>query len=207
MLNLDELKKFYGIGLTGGIASGKSTVAEFLARKGFPVFDADILARDAVAPDGPVLPQIVDIFGKDVLRPDGSLDRDMLSRAIFDDQAKRQIVENLVHPEISRLLEKKLKSYGYLDNPRIWFFDAALLCETGNYRNFWQLWVVRCSLKNQLQRLKLTRGLSEERAEKIISAQMSTEEKIRLADFVINTDRPKKDVEAIIDAKLLELSA
>ncbi len=148
-MNLRALSKRYGIGITGGIACGKSTLVQFLRKLGFLCIDADQLARDAVVPGSPGLEGVVSHFGSDMLLPDGSLNRKKLGSLIFRDSRQRKILESIVHPEIQELLAVQLEREGVFEHPRVWFYEASLLFETGLYRNFLATWLVTCTHEEQ----------------------------------------------------------
>ena len=130
MIQIDELQKKYGIGLTGGIASGKTTVASILADLGFPVIDADLLSRKAVKPGTKGLAKVVSTFGGVILDEDGQLNRGKLGKIVFDDPSKLKKLESIIHPEIDLLLFEELEVLGLFQHPRHWFYEAALLFET-----------------------------------------------------------------------------
>ena len=174
------------VGLTGGIASGKSTVAAMLAELGACVVDADRLAREVVAPGGAVHDAVVQRFGRSILAADGTIDRAALARVVFADAAARRDLEGLVHPAVRAEAERRFRR-AELDGCRVAVFDAALLVETGAYRDFDRLIVVRCSREQQLARLVERDGLSVAEAEARLAAQAPLEDKLALADVVVDT--------------------
>lgn len=177
----------FKVGLTGSIAVGKSFVCEVLRELGAFVLDADLTAREVVAPDTKGLRLIAEKFGEDVLQTNGELDRVKMGAIVFADEAKRELLNSIVHPLVFEaqndwLTEKER------ENPRgIAVIDAALMIESGGYKRFTKLIVVWCEPEIQLQRLMLRNNLSEAEALKRINAQMPQEEKKRYADFLIDT--------------------
>jgi dephospho-CoA kinase len=174
------------VGLTGGIGSGKSTVAGMLADRGAVVFDADDLARRAIAPGTPAFERVVERFGGDVLSPHGDLDRDRLAHLVFADDGARRDLEAIVHPEVFRLLGEGVDRYR--DTGRVVVFDAPLIFETGFSEACDVVVVVAAPQDQQLARVARDRGMTGEQAEARIRAQMPLQEKRRLADVVIDND-------------------
>ena len=175
------------VGLTGSIAVGKTYVCDVLREQGAFVLDADQTAREVVTAGSKGLALIADEFGKEVLTESGELDRAKMGAIVFSDEAKRQLLNSIVHPLVIEaqddwLAEKERK------NPRgIAVIDAALMIESGGYKRFTKLIVVWCEPEIQLERLMLRNNLSEAEAQKRIRAQMPQEEKKRYADFLIDT--------------------
>jgi len=175
------------IGLTGGIASGKSTVARMLARRGVAVVDADELAREVVAKGTDGLARIVAEFGADVLDADGSLDRAKLGSIVFSDANARTRLEAITHPLIAVAGMKAIASHREGPSPYV-VYEAALLVETGRHKTFPALVVVTVSPGVQLERLIARNGLSMTDAEKRVASQMPMERKVAEATFVIRND-------------------
>lgn len=175
------------VGLTGSIAVGKTFVCEIFRELGCHVLDADQVARDVVEPGTEGLESIVAAFGRDVLRPDGALDRGKLGSLVFADEEKRLLLNSIVHPLVFDAQERWLKEREKEDTDGIAIIDAALMIESGGYRRFDKLIVVWCEPELQLQRLMARDGLSQDDAQRRIDAQMSQEEKKRHADFLIDT--------------------
>jgi dephospho-CoA kinase len=185
-----ELSKKYGIGLTGGIATGKSTVSKILRDLGYTVIDADQLARKAVELGSNGLAQVVDKFGAIILKSDGTLNRKKLGAIIFEDASKRKLLEDIVHPIIHDLLSRNLRDQGIIDSPRYWFYEASLLFETGAYAKFKEIWCTYCDKKEQLRRLTHRDQYTKAFAQTILASQMDGKEKAERSDVVINTDAP-----------------
>jgi dephospho-CoA kinase len=197
------------VGLTGGIAVGKTTVMKTFEELGAVCFDADQIARDVVKPGTPGLEAVVAEFGRDVLAPDGSLDRAALGKIVFGDPARRKRLEALLHPPIIAEQDRRIAEAFARDPNAIVIVDAALMVESGGYKRFDYLVVVHCAPEIQLERLMARNGLSREEALRRIGAQMPQEEKIRLADLTIDTsgslDETRRATAAVWEA-LLRLS-
>jgi dephospho-CoA kinase len=194
MQHMENVLKEYVIALTGGIATGKTTVAEFLRRQGFIVIDADQLSRQVVSPGSEGLGAIVREFGSDILDSSGSLDRAKLRGKIFADPQNsnpRLKLESITHPLIRQLLvETVAKKRPTQKDPYPIFYEAALIFESKSQQKFKEIWVTACSPENQLRRLMTRNKLSEVEAQKIIASQFPMDEKVRGADRVIWTDEP-----------------
>jgi dephospho-CoA kinase len=194
------------IGLTGGIASGKSTVADILSSYGIPVIDADLLAREAVLPGSSGLRQIVEAFGVAVLQEDGSLDRKILAEKIFSDSAARRILESILHPAIKELAQKRLDELK-LEMAPVAFYMAPLLVEAGVTDRVDEIWVVNIDRETQLERIQTRDSLSRSDAEKRLAAQMPMDEKAAYGRVVIsncgNVQELKERVVAVLRAERL----
>jgi dephospho-CoA kinase len=174
------------IGLTGGIASGKSAVARLLAEKGAALIDADRIAREIVEPGQPALRQIVERFGQAVLLADGSLDRKKLGEIVFADAESRKALEAITHPLIRQTMWER-RDRLERDNPRrLVVVDIPLLYESGLETYFEEVMLVYAPRAVQLERLKARDGLSDEQARRRLDAQMDIEEKRRRAQIVID---------------------
>jgi len=177
-------RRVFRVGLTGGIASGKSTVARLFAALGVPVIDTDMLAREVVAPGQPLLGQIAARFGANVLAPDGSLDRAALRALVFADPAARADLEQLTHPAIRALLEARSAA---LDGP-YQLLVIPLLVETARRTPVDRVLVVDCSEAVQIRRLQARDGSTPEQARQMLAAQASREARLAAADDVIVND-------------------
>jgi dephospho-CoA kinase len=173
-------------GLTGGIASGKSTVAARLRARGIPVIDADELAREVVAAGSDGLRAIVEAFGPGVLGPGGVLDRKALARIAFSDTAARKKLEAITHPRITRLAIERAQEYAHAGEP-LACYEAALIVENGMADAFRPLVVVACPEDVQVARVRARDGASAEDALARIRAQRPLSEKVAVADHVIDT--------------------
>lgn len=174
----------FRVGLTGGIASGKSTVARLFESLGVPVIDTDVLAREVVAPGQPLLGQIASRFGPGVLSADGGLDRAALRAIVFADPAARADLEQLTHPAIRALLEERSAALG----GRYQVLVIPLLVETGRRTPVDRVLVVDTSEALQIRRLQARDGSTLEQARQILSAQASREARLAAANDVITND-------------------
>jgi len=175
------------VGLTGSIAVGKSFVSQVLAELGCHVIDADEVARRVVEPGSPGLRAMAEAFGDGVLNEDGTLDRAKLGAVVFGDEERRVLLNSLLHPLIFAAQDEQLRRWEESDPRGIGVVDAALMIESGGYRRFDKLIVVHCRPEVQLERLMSRNSLSREEAERRVAAQMPQEEKLRHADFAVDT--------------------
>jgi dephospho-CoA kinase len=192
------------VGLTGSIAVGKSFVAGVLAGLGCRVLDADESARRVVEPGTQGLRAVVEAFGPEVLSADGALDRAKLGSVVFGDEEKRRLLNSILHPLIIAEQNEVLRRWE-AEGPRgIGVVDAALMIESGGYKRFDKLIVAHCRPEIQLERLMRRNNLSREEAGRRIAAQMPQEEKLRYADFSVDTsgafDETKRQVEEVFKA-------
>lgn len=171
----------FRIALTGGIASGKSAVAQRFAELGVPVIDTDVLARRVVEPHTTGLKQIADHFGHDILNPDGSLDRKRLRERVFSDDAERKFLESVLHPLIRREQERLAAALGGTYQIHV----VPLLVESGTSRDYDRVLVVDCPPELQLRRLLARDAIPVEIATRMLAAQASPEQRLRAADDVI----------------------
>lgn len=188
------------IGLTGGIASGKSFVSRKLRELGAVVIDADQVAREVVQPGKPAWASIIREFGRTVLNPDGSLDRKKLGRLVFSDQEKLKKLNEITHPYIIREIKRLLENCYRSGEHKIVVLDIPLLFEVGLDELVDEVWVVYVDAATQVERLMERDGLSEEEALQRISSQMPLEEKARRAHRVIdNRGTPEETVRQIME--------
>jgi dephospho-CoA kinase len=185
------------VGLTGGIGTGKSTVARMLEKRGAVVFDADVLARQAVAPGTPGFDQVVERFGPNVLAPGGGLDREALASIVFSDPAARRDLEGIVHPEVRRMFAEGCEEYR--DSDRVVVFSAPLLVETGMHTAFDRLIVVSAPVATQIERLMRDRGMAERDVQARISAQLPLEAKAEVADVLVDNEGTLEDLERRVE--------
>jgi dephospho-CoA kinase len=191
------------VGLTGGIGSGKTTVAQMFAARGVPVIDADALAREVVAPGGPAHADVAAAW-PEVIGADGAVDRKRLGKIVFDDPAARKKLEGFTHPRIQAIADARLAGLGDAGE-RLALYEATLLVESGRWRDFDGLIVVVASPETQVARATARDGLSREEAEARIKAQMSTEEKLKVASEVIDNDGALPATEAQVEVLLQKL--
>lgn len=194
------------IGLTGGIASGKSTASHRFRALGVPIIDADQLAREVVAPGTDGLREIVRRFGDEVLAEDGTLDRKQLGRIVFDDPHARRALEAITHPRIALLSMERMAEIALSGAP-YGLYEAALLVEKGTDEAMAGLVVVAASPELQLARVMERDGLDEASARARLAAQMPLEEKLARARWVIWNDGDLAHLEARVDAVHEEILA
>src|SRR6266702_3547443 len=175
------------VGLTGSIGVGKSFVAGVLAELGCNVLDADRTAREVVEPGSPGLCAVAERFGDEVIREDGTLDRERLGSLIFASEEKRALLNSILHPYIISRQDAFLREWEATDPKGIGVVDAALMIESGGYKRFDKLIVVHCAPEVQLERLMKRDGLSLEQATQRINSQLSQAEKRKFADYLIDT--------------------
>ena len=186
------------IGLTGGIASGKSTVADLLAERGVPVIDADQIAREVVRPGQPALDEIVATFGRAVLGPDGSLDRKALGRVIFADPQARHRLNTITHPRIAEETRRRIARLAEQGVPLV-IYEAALIVENGLQAGLDGLIVVAVDESTQLARLCTRDGLTVEEAHARLAAQAPLAEKVAAATWVIDNRGTLESTRAQVD--------
>ena len=182
------------IGLTGGIASGKSTVSMEFEKLGAVIIDADKIARKLIRPHNPLWRKIVDYFGKEIQKEDLTIDRLKLGQKVFADEAKREALNKMMHPEIKDEIDRRRREILKEDPDAVVLLDAALLIETGTFREMDRIIVVSASKRSQIRRLVDRDGLSTEEARRRIRAQMPLRERLKYADYVINTDRSFEEI-------------
>ena len=175
------------IGLTGGIASGKSSVAAILRRLGAAVIDADELSREIVQPGEAAWQEIVDAFGPDVLKADRSLDRRKLRKIVFDDPEARKKLEAIIHPRVRARAEEKIRDLAAAGAAVI-VYEVPLLFEVRLHESLRPVILVACVRKRQTERIVQRDRLSEAEAQKTIDTQMSLDEKRKLADYIIENN-------------------
>ena len=195
------------LGLTGGIASGKSTVAAMLREMGFTVLEADSVAHQLIAPGLPAYGEIVREFGSSVVNADNTIDRSALGAIVFADRAKLDILNAIVHPKVEAQLAAEFEKLQKDRTRKAAFVEAALIVEAGLHKNLDGVVVVWCKPEQQLVRL-IERGLSHDEARKRIAAQLPLEEKLRYAtekidssDSLANTRRQAQALTAKLKAR------
>jgi dephospho-CoA kinase len=188
-------RRFLLVGLTGGIATGKSTVSDMLRALGDVVIDADLLAREVVAPGQPALAAIVQEFGRDVLQPDGTLDRKRLAAVAFSDSERRRRLEAITHPAIRDGFQARLAALEAQGFAGLVFWDAAVLIESGGHKAMDRLVVVVTDAATQHTRA-VARDGDRADVERRIANQMPLSEKAALADHVIDNSGDRAATEA-----------
>lgn len=191
----------FKLGLTGGIATGKTTISNYLKSIDIPVLDADEYARKVVEPGTPGLAEITNTFGEQVLRADGSLNRKLLGQIVFNDSSSRQTLNDITHPRIQQMMADELHRLAEQQIPLV-ILDIPLLLENRNVAGADAVMVVTIPESLQLTRLMQRNNLTEKEAQSRISAQMPLVEKEKLADFVIDNSgtisSTQKQVEKVI---------
>ncbi|MEC9491769.1 dephospho-CoA kinase [Flexistipes sp.] len=192
------------LGLTGGIASGKNTVAKMFSSLGAYTIDADEISREVMSSGHKTYDKIVENFGRDILKENNEIDRKALRKIVFDNAEKRQLLESIVHPAILEEEKKRVGEIKGRDDKAIIITHAALIIEKGTFERFDGVIVVYAEREQQITRLIKRDSISREYAEKIISSQMPLDEKVKYADFIIdNTGTPedtKQDVLRVFNA-------
>ena len=205
------MRRFLLVGLTGGIATGKSTVSAMFAHLGAKIVDADLLAREVVMPGQPAFARILEEFGPEVVQPDGHLDRKRLGAIVFADPARRKALEAITHPAIRTRQQRILSVYEEESFEGLVVWDVALLFETGGAQQMDKIVVVAADEATELARLIARDGLGEEDARRRIASQMPVAEKAARADYVIDNSgtRPETErrVRLVYQALLLDLKA
>ena len=177
------------VGLTGGMASGKSVASKTLRDLGLPIIDADLIAREMVKPNEAGYRDIVDHFGKGILNPDQTINRRRLAKIIFSDPEERERLNFLLHPRIVKEIKRRIENFKEKGEEMV-IVDAALLIAAGQLPLVDKLIVVIVSERLQIKRLAQRDHLTEKEARKRIATQMSLSEKMKLADYVVNNSGP-----------------
>jgi dephospho-CoA kinase len=176
------------VGLTGGVASGKTGVSQILREEGAYLIDADQIARELVQPHTATWNELIRVFGKEILQEDGSIHRKRLAAKVFSDPEQRNLLNQILHPRIKAEMNRRVKEIGQKDPNAIVVIDAALLIELGDHREMDKVIVVTSTEKQQIERLKKRDGVDQEEAQRILFSQMPLEEKMKVADFVIQNE-------------------
>ncbi len=190
--------------LTGGIATGKSTVSHYLRQKGYPVVDSDIIARQVVEPDTPGLARLVEAFGPQILTENGHLDRQVLGDIIFKNKALAEKLNQIIHPLIHRAMDEEIQTYKKQGQALV-FLDIPLYYEVKRSYQEDQVWLVYVPESLQFQRLKDRNQYSDEHVRQRISSQLSIEDKVKQADIVINNQGSLQDLYAQVNTLLANL--
>ena len=193
------------VGLTGGIASGKSAVCEAFARLGARVIDTDEIAREVVRAGGSAWRKLREAFGTAFFQPDGALDRQRLRRLVFADSEKRSQLNSIVHPEVIKEVKKRSEQIATTDPDAVILVDAPLLLEVAATERFDRVVVVYVDEKIQRNRLTRRDGLSKEEARQALSAQMDLRQKAEEAHYVIDNSGSIEETEAQVQRVWQEL--
>jgi len=187
------------IGLTGGIAAGKSVAARRFDELGAVVIDSDVLAREAVAPGSEGLAEVVETFGETVLDADGGLDRTALAALVFGDDERRRALEAIVHPVVRRLGAEREAAAATADPGAVVVHDIPLLVETGQADSFHLVVVVHAPALLRVERLVRLRGMDRQAAEARVAAQASDESRLQVADVVLDGSGTDEELRAQVD--------
>lgn len=193
------------IGLTGGIGSGKSTIASWFRDWHIPVIDGDKLAREAVNPGSPVLSILADAFGKEILSEEGTLKRRQLGQIVFQDKAKLSRLNQIMHPAIWHLVESRIKACKDAGE-KLAVLDMPLLIEAGWQSRVDSVWVVYVSMEVQISRVMKRDGLKRSQVMAIMQNQIPVEEKLSYADVIINNEGSEENTRRQVLQELSKIS-
>ena len=193
------------IGLTGGIACGKSTVARLLEQQGYSVIDADHLGHRVLEPGHSGFREVVKVFGRNILDTQGSINRSKLGILVFQDQTKLERLNSISHPYIERMIEKEIQKLSSVSPDGLIFLEAALLIEAGWHKRCQSIWVVTADHERILKRITKRNRLSYEEAGQRIKAQISAEDRLTYANEVLYNNGTKKELKLKVDKYLKKL--
>ena len=176
------------VGLTGGVASGKTAVSQILKEEGAYIINADQIARELVLPHKPAWSELIRAFGQEILQEDGSIQRKKLADKVFADPKQRKFLNQILHPRIKEEMDCRAKEIGEKDPEAIVVIDAPLIIELGDHREMDKLIVVTSTQPQQIERLKDRDGTNPEEALRIVSSQMPLKEKLKFADYLIRNE-------------------
>jgi dephospho-CoA kinase len=181
------------VGLTGGLASGKSFVGAALEDLGCKLIVADDLGHEVLLPGGSAYQGVVRAFGRGILTQEGDIDRKLLALEVFANKERLRLLNSLVHPEVRKRTEELMEEYFAVDPDAIVVVEAAIHIETGGYKAFDKLIVVVCTVEEQIERAMKRDGSTRAQALARLASQMPLEEKQKYADYVIDTSRSKDE--------------
>jgi dephospho-CoA kinase len=193
------------VGLTGNIATGKSYAAKAFSALGASIIDADRVAHEILASGTSTYLKILDAFGQEILGRDREIDRKKLGQIVFSDSGKRSMLNALTHPEVGAEIRRRMAALGKSSSGEIIIVDAALMIETGGYKIYDCLIVVACDPSLQVSRIMSRDGLTEAEARARMASQMPMEEKLRLADYTIDTSGTFEQTDDQVKAVYREL--
>lgn len=188
------------VGLTGNIASGKSHASMLFAECGAHVIDADLVVHDLLASGTKTYRNIVDAFGAGILAPDGQIDRRRLGQVVFSNPEKRLLINSLTHPDVRTEILRRIFELEQSSPGGIVIVDGALIIETGGHTMYDRLIVVTCDPSLQTSRLMHRDGLTQEEAKARMASQMPIEEKLKLADYTIDTSGTLRQTQDQVEA-------
>jgi dephospho-CoA kinase len=192
------------VGLTGGIATGKTTVCRLLEAKGCTIIDADLVAHKLLLRGQPGYEPVIKAFGRDILGDSDEIDRSKVGAVVFADRSKLDQLNQLLHPEVLRTINAKLEELWQVEGARI-IVDASLMIESGFHRNFLRLVLVTCSLAQQVERLMARSGLTQEQARQRIAMQMPLEQKRTFATDIVDNSGTLEATSMQVDALFEDL--
>ena len=193
------------VGLTGGVASGKTAVSRVLKGEGAYVIDADQIARELVRPHQLAWDELIRTFGREIVQEGGFIDRKKLAQKVFRDRKQRKVLDQILHPRIKEEMDRRIREIVRNDPEAIVVIDAPLLIELGAHRKVDALIVVTSTPTQQMERLKERDGRSLEEAQAIFAAQIPVEEKVKLADIVIRNEGSFEEMEKRVKGVFQEL--
>jgi dephospho-CoA kinase len=195
------------VGLTGGLASGKTYVAALLENHGCHVIYADRIGHEVLLPEGEAYPAVIQEFGCEILRPDGRIDRKLLGKLVFADPQRLELLNALVHPHVFRHQEEFFARVAAEDPTGIAVVEAAIMIEVGSYKRYDRLIVAYCSPQQQIERFREREGASEAEARARLDRQMPLEAKRKFADHVIDTSGTKDETARQVEEVYRKLRA
>ncbi len=190
------------IGLTGGIGAGKSTVSDYLKEKGYPVLDADAVAREIVEPGAETLSLLAGTFGEDILNPDGSLNRGSLAKVAFSNPEKKELLDKIMHGKVIEIMMGRVEA---MSHEPVIFLDVPLLFEAGMDRHVDQVWLVDAEDEVRIQRVMERDGTSREEIRKRMGYQMDREEKVKKSHVILDNSCDKQKLYSQVDEMLNRL--
>jgi dephospho-CoA kinase len=193
------------VGLTGGIASGKSTVSGIFASLGAKIIDADAVAREVLLPGQPAWTRLRQAFGQEFFHPDGTVKRKQLRKLVFADPEKRKLLDSIVHPEVMKEINRRSESWSSSEQAGVLLVDVPLLLEVGVANRFDKVIVVYASESAQIKRLMQRDGIAEEEAKQTLKVQMPLSKKVEQADYVIDNNGTTEETQAQVQRVWQEL--
>ena len=184
------------VGLTGGMGSGKSLAASYFKALGAQMIDADRISRELVAPGKPAWKEIIEEFGSNVLNPDQTLNRKQIAAIVFNDESKRKRLEDIIHPRVIVEERRLYEKYRQKNSRVLAVIDAALLIESGNYKNVDKVVVVQCGKEEQIRRVMERDGTARSEVENRLHSQMPLEEKVGFGDYILRNDGTRESLKS-----------
>lgn len=198
-----KIKTMKWIGLSGGLGTGKSTVTQLLRGLGWTVLDADQLAHEALMPHAETYKQVLQDFGQDLVGSDGNIDRKKLSLLVFGKPDQLEKLEKIVHPYVRARVKQEREKLSLNSDIKAVFYDVPLLFEKNMQKDFDEVWVVACTPEIQRRRLREGRGWSDEEINRRLQHQLPINQKVKMADVVIDNNGDKAELLKNLEAKIL----